>query len=94
MPRLAVTCRHAGRSDTVSLVNDELRVTVRYMDAGDGWVTAQVAEIPGAVSQGTTRDEARANVIDALAVVLTPDEEFAGALRSDDSESLTLTVAS
>lgn len=75
-------------------MNDELRVTVRYTDAGDGWVTAQVAEIPGAISQGNTRDEARANVIDALAVVLTPDEEFAGALRSDDSESLTLTVAS
>ena len=75
-------------------MSDELRLTVRYAEAGDGWITAQVAELPGAISQGETRDEARANVIDALAVVLTPDEEFAGEPRGDDSESLTLTVAS
>ena len=74
-------------------MSDELRLTVRYAEAGDGWITAQVAELPGAISQGKTRDEARANVIDALAVVLTPDEEFAGEPRDDDSESLTLTVA-
>ena len=71
-----------------------MRLTVRYAEAGDGWITAQVAELPGAISQGKTRDEARANVIDALAVVLAPDEEFAGEPRGDDSESLTLTVAS
>ena len=75
-------------------MSDQLRLTVRYTDAGDGWVTAQVAEVPGAISQGKTRDEARANVIDALAVVLTPDEELAGGPRDDDSDSLTLTVAS
>jgi predicted RNase H-like HicB family nuclease len=75
-------------------MSDELRLTVRYTDAGDGWVTAQVAEVPGAISQGKTRDEAKANVIDALAVVLTPDEEFVGKSRGEDSESLTLTVAS
>ncbi len=74
-------------------MSDELRLTVRYTDAGDGWVTAQVAEIPGAISQGCTRDQARTNVIDALALVLTPDEEFDGE-QHDDSESLTLTVAS
>ena len=56
--------------------------------------TAQVAEVPGAISQGRTRDEARANVIDALAVVLTPDDELAGEPPDDESESLTLTVAS
>ena len=57
-------------------MSDELRLTIRYSDAGDGWVTAQVAEVPGAISQGKTRDEARTNVIDALAVVMTPDEEL------------------
>jgi predicted RNase H-like HicB family nuclease len=74
-------------------MSEQLRITVRYSDAGDGWVTAQVAEVPGAISQGKTREEARTNVIDALAVVLTPDEELAGEARGDDSESLTLTVA-
>jgi predicted RNase H-like HicB family nuclease len=75
-------------------MSDELRLTVRYTDAGDGWVTAQVSEVPGAISQGRNREEARANVIDALAVVLTPDEELAGEPPDDESESLTLTVAS
>jgi predicted RNase H-like HicB family nuclease len=75
-------------------MSDELRLTVRYTEAGDGWVTAQVAEVPGAISQGKTREDARANVIDALAVVLTPDEELAGAVPEGDSESLTLIVAS
>jgi predicted RNase H-like HicB family nuclease len=42
------------------------QLTVRYTDAGDGWVTAQIAEEPAAISQGRTREEAYANVIDAL----------------------------
>ncbi|MDX6653262.1 MAG: hypothetical protein QOJ38_2043 [Solirubrobacterales bacterium] len=75
-------------------MSDELHLTIRYSDAGSGWVTAQVAEIPGAISEGSTRDEARANVLDALDVVLTPDAELAGEPSGDDSESLTLTVAS
>ena len=57
-------------------------------------MTAQVAEIPGAISEGKTREEARSNVLDALDVLLTPDEELTGADSSGDSESLTFTVAS
>ncbi len=75
-------------------MSEELHLTIRFSDAGDGWVTAQVAEIPGAISEGKTREEARSNVLDALDVLLTPDEELAGIPASDDSESLTLTVAS
>jgi hypothetical protein len=41
-------------------------VTVRYTDAGDGCVTAQIAEQPAAISKWRTREEAYANVIDAL----------------------------
>jgi predicted RNase H-like HicB family nuclease len=74
-------------------VSDELHLTIRYSDAGDGWITAQIAEIPGAISEGKTRDEARANVLDALEVVLTPDEKLRGEPSNGDSESLTLTVA-
>lgn len=74
-------------------MSDELHLTIRYSDAGEGWVTAQVAEIPGAISEGATREEARANVLDALEVLLTPDEQLAGAASDDDSESLTLTLA-
>lgn len=77
-------------------MSGEVHLTILYSDAGDGWETAQVAEIPGAISEGANRDEARANVLDALATVLTPDQQLAN--RTDDgdaveSESLTLTVA-
>jgi predicted RNase H-like HicB family nuclease len=74
-------------------MTDSLHLTIRYEDAGDGWVTAQIAEVPGAISQGETREQARANVIDALDLVLTPDEELAGEPNGADSESVTLTVA-
>jgi predicted RNase H-like HicB family nuclease len=43
-----------------------------------GWIVARVLEVPGALSQGRTREEARENVLDALRTVLTPDEELAG----------------
>ena len=74
-------------------MSDELHLTIRYSDAGDGWVTAQIAEIPGAISQGASRDEARANVLDALDLLLTPDERLEGQAGPEDSESLTLTIA-
>lgn len=44
----------------------------------DGWIVARVPEVPGAMSQGRSREEARENVSDALRTVLTPDEELAG----------------
>ncbi len=75
-------------------VSDEVHLTIRYSDSGDGWATAQVAEIPGAISEGQSREEARSNVLDALELLLTPDEDLAGVPPDDDSESLTLTVAS
>ena len=73
-------------------MSDELHLTIRYTDAGDGWLTAQVKEIPGAISEGQSREEARANVIDALDILLTPDETLAGESSDEDTESLTLSV--
>jgi predicted RNase H-like HicB family nuclease len=75
-------------------MTDELHLTIRYSTAGDGWFTAQVAEIPGAIREGGSREEARSNVLDALDVLLTPDEQLSGAEDRGDSESPTLTVAS
>lgn len=49
--------------------------------------------MPGAISQGRTRQEARENVIDALRTVLTLDEQLAGRAPSPDDEPLTLTIA-
>lgn len=83
----------AVRSATFWSISNALHLTIRYEDAGGGWLTAQIAEIPGAISEGKTRVEARSNVIDALDVLLTPDEEMAGQ-PVEDSEALTLEVAS
>ena len=41
----------------------------------EGWGVARVIEVPGAVSQGRSREEARANVIDALRLMLAPDDD-------------------
>jgi predicted RNase H-like HicB family nuclease len=73
-------------------VSETLSLTVHFEDAGDGWVLATIAEVPGAISQGRTREEARENVIDALRTVLTPDHQLAGQAPSGDDESLTLTI--
>jgi hypothetical protein len=40
-------------------MSNALNLTIRYEDAGDGWLTAQVAEVPGAISEGKTREEGR-----------------------------------
>ncbi len=59
----------------------------------DGWIVARVLEVPGALSQGRTRAEARVNVLDALRTVLTPDEELAGQAREADVEHLRFVAA-
>lgn len=58
-----------------------------------GWIVAHVLEVPGALSQGRTRDEAMENVLDALRTVLTPDEELTGNRPSSDREHLRFVVA-
>jgi predicted RNase H-like HicB family nuclease len=55
-----------------------LRLTIVYEEPDEnGWIVARVVEVPGAISQGRTHDEARDNVIDALQLMLTPDDDEA-----------------
>jgi len=51
-----------------------------FFDSPDegGWIVARILRVPGAMSQGRTREEARENVLDALRTILTPDEELVG----------------
>jgi len=58
-----------------------------------GWVVARVLEVPGALSQGRTREEARENVLDALRTVLTPDDELSGRRSGKDLEHLRFVAA-
>lgn len=60
----------------------KLQLTIEYDEPDEGgWIVARVYGVPGAISQGRTRDEARANVIDALRLMLTPDEDVVSARR-------------
>lgn len=43
---------------------------VIYTPIEDGWIMAQAPELPGAVTQGRTMDEARAMIKDAVELLL------------------------
>jgi hypothetical protein len=50
-----------------AIENDTTKhLTIQFEDAGSGWLLARVREVPEAIGQGRTRDEAYANVLDAL----------------------------
>ncbi len=71
-----------------------LELTILYEDAADGCITASVAEVPGANSQGKTRAEARENVIDALREILAYRfGEHTLSESAPESESLHLQLA-
>ncbi len=44
--------------------------TVVYQWSEDGWWVAEIAEVPGAISQGRSKEEAKVNVLDALQELL------------------------
>ena len=73
-------------------MSDSLELAIVYEDGGDGWIIASIPQVPGTHGQGRSRDEARANVIDALKVMLAGDDETLAAVSMADSEMLTLTV--
>lgn len=62
--------------------NPPISCPLAFDEPADGWIVARVLEVPGAFSQGRTREEARANALDALQTVLTPDAELAGQPRA------------
>jgi predicted RNase H-like HicB family nuclease len=74
-------------------MSDTLRLTIRYDEPDEaGWIVARVLQVPGAISQGRTREEARENVIDALRLMLAPDDGDASA-EAGRSEPLELTLS-
>lgn len=74
------------------MMNGRLRMTIAFEGPDEeGRIVARVLEVPGALSQGTTREEARENVLDALQVVLAPDANDESAL-SGRTEAVDLTL--
>lgn len=53
------------------------KITIIYEWSDDGWWAAEVAEVPGAISQGRTREEAKENVLDAMEEILAANRELA-----------------
>jgi predicted RNase H-like HicB family nuclease len=75
-------------------MSEPLHLTIVYEGGEDGWIVASVPEVPGVHSQGRTRKEARANVIDALHGILKLRfGEHALTEPPADSESLELVIA-
>ncbi len=75
-------------------MSETLSLTIVYEDAGDGWIVASIPEVPGAHSQGCSREEAREHVIDALHGILQLRfGEHALTEPASDSEPLELTIA-
>ncbi|HWH10304.1 MAG TPA: type II toxin-antitoxin system HicB family antitoxin [Solirubrobacteraceae bacterium] len=74
-------------------MSQSLRLTIVFEPVEEGWIVASVPEVPGALSQGHTREEARENVIDALHGILELRfGEHALAEPVPDSESLELHI--
>jgi predicted RNase H-like HicB family nuclease len=59
----------------------------------DGWIVAVIPQVPGAASQGRTREEARENVIEALRLMLRPDPDPSQDGPGAESEPLELTIS-
>ena len=72
-------------------VSETMDLTIVYEDGDDDWIVASIPAVPGVLSQGHTREEARENVLDALALMLSPEPVEAGDKR--ERELLHLTVS-
>ena len=73
-------------------MSETLRLTITYDEPDEeGWIVARVIEVPGGLSQGRTREEARENVLDALRLMLAPDDDDAN-VAAGRSEPLELTL--
>ena len=59
----------------MSLTNRYTAILIFNPD--DGWWTATCAEVPAAITQGRTEDEAKENLRDAITLVLETQREMA-----------------
>lgn len=73
-------------------MSERLRLTITFDEPDEeGWIVARVIEVPGAISQGRNRGEARVNLIDALRQMLSPDGDDKRVIDGQ-SEPLELTL--
>ena len=70
-----------------------MTLTAVYEPAFEGGFTCYVEEIPAAISQGETLEEAEANLMDAVKLVLECHRELAEQIRSQHSLKRSLHLA-
>lgn len=70
-----------------------MKLTAVFEPAAEGGYTCWVEEIPGAISQGETLAEAKANLLDALKLVLQCQRELAAKELSPQAVRETLEFA-
>jgi predicted RNase H-like HicB family nuclease len=76
----------------LSVMAEQLDLTIVYEPGEDGEVIASIPEVAGVFSQGRTRDEARANVIDAFRLMLSPEPGDADDRHEREVLHLTITA--
>ncbi len=64
-------CQRASSQSTLSA----MRLPVVLRPGEDGWVVAECPIIPGCISQGRSRDEALANIQEAIELCLETQQE-------------------
>lgn len=68
------------------------KYTVVYEEIEDGWIMARVPELPGAVTQGKDREEAREMIKDAVELLLASYQANAASTATASAIWDTLTV--
>lgn len=84
----------AGSAAKLKGMSDPLHLTILYEEGGDGWIVSSIPEVPGVLSQGRTKEEAREMALDALAGMLelrAAEHEPQG--KAVGSESLNIVAA-
>ncbi len=67
---------------------ERLRLIIVY-EPDEEWVMASIPAVPGVLSQGRTREEARINVLDALAEMIDlREDEYEPSTAAIDRETL------
>jgi predicted RNase H-like HicB family nuclease len=59
-----------GEVITYESYEDHLKYTAIVKEVGNGWYMGQCEQVPGAITQGKTRDEVKENLKEAIALVL------------------------
>ena len=91
VPSAGAKVRRVGEGYPVAM-SERLQLTITFDEPDEeGWIVARVIEVPGAMSQGRSRAEARVNLIDALRLMLAPDDDDRRIVEGH-SEPLELTL--